>query len=111
MSDKEDITKRGIDYLWGDDRWEGEEINSFSNRGNHRGKFTDIKNKNKTHGILKKLKVSQVTRGETRSQVTLSLGGCGEQFGFLILSIRKCGGFLEGSDIILYNLIFQRFRS
>ena len=39
-------------------------LRSFSNRGNHRGKMTDIKNKNKTHGILKKLKVSQVARGE-----------------------------------------------
>jgi hypothetical protein len=38
VSDKEDITKRGIDYLWGDDRWEGEEINSFSNRGNREKK-------------------------------------------------------------------------
>lgn len=30
--------KEGIDYLWGDDRWEGEEINSFSNRGNREKK-------------------------------------------------------------------------
>ena len=43
-------------------------ILSFSNRGNHRGKVTDSKNKNKTHGILKKLKVSQVTRGEMGGQ-------------------------------------------